>query len=93
MTHHVGQPWLDFTARQDERPVARLRESGAVMFGKTNLPEFAMQGYTANDVFGPPRNPWDPAPSPGGSSGGAAAAVASGCGPIAPRSMGFRKFA
>jgi aspartyl-tRNA(Asn)/glutamyl-tRNA(Gln) amidotransferase subunit A len=78
-----SREWLHFTAQQDERPVARLRASGAVMFGKTNLPEFAMQGYTSNDVFGRTRNPWDLARSPGGSSGGAAAAVASGCGPLA----------
>jgi len=72
-----------YVADKDEEPVARLRASGALLFGKTNLPEFAMQGYTANDVFGATRNPWNPALTPGGSSGGAAAAVASGCGPLA----------
>ena len=67
----------------DELPVARLRQAGAVILGKTNTPEFAMQGYTDNLVFGATRNPWNPALTPGGSSGGAAAAVASGFGPLA----------
>jgi aspartyl-tRNA(Asn)/glutamyl-tRNA(Gln) amidotransferase subunit A len=72
-----------FVARKDELPVQRLRSAGAVIFGKTNLPEFAMLGYTANDVAGVTRNPWDPRLTPGGSSGGAAAAVAAGCGALA----------
>ncbi|MBB5390600.1 MULTISPECIES: amidase [unclassified Herbaspirillum] len=67
----------------DELPVARLRAAGAVLLGKSNLPEFAMQGYTSNLRFGTTRNPWDVRLTPGGSSGGAAAAVASGCGPLA----------
>ncbi|MDB5871745.1 MAG: amidase [Ramlibacter sp.] len=72
-----------FVARRDEAPVARLRAAGAVIFGKTNLPEFALQGITDNLVAGVTRNPWDLALTPGGSSGGAAAAVACGCGPLA----------
>ncbi|HSV46712.1 MAG TPA: amidase [Ramlibacter sp.] len=72
-----------FVARADELPVARLRAGGALIIGKTNLPEFAMQGYTSNIVAGTTRNPWDLALTPGGSSGGAAAAVACGCGPLA----------
>ncbi|MBC5765970.1 amidase [Ramlibacter albus] len=72
-----------FVPRDDELPVARLRAAGAVIFGKTNTPEFAMQGYTDNHVHGVTRNPWDPRLTPGGSSGGAAAAVAAGCGPLA----------
>jgi aspartyl-tRNA(Asn)/glutamyl-tRNA(Gln) amidotransferase subunit A len=67
----------------DELPVARLRAAGAVLFGKTNLPEFALQGVTDNLVVGATRNPWNPDLTPGGSSGGAAAAVACGCGPLA----------
>ncbi len=67
----------------DELPVRRLREAGAVLFGKTNLPEFAMQGVTTNALSGTTRNPWDLALTPGGSSGGAAAAVAAGYGPLA----------
>ncbi|MBC7381033.1 MAG: amidase [Burkholderiaceae bacterium] len=70
-------------ALHDELPVARLRAAGAVIFGKTNLPEFAMQGYTGNKVVGVTRNPWNTSLTPGGSSGGAAAAVATGCGPLA----------
>lgn len=73
----------DVVARADEAPVARLRAGGAVLLGKTNLPEFAIQGFTDNDVRGPTRNPWDLQRSPGGSSGGAAAAVACGYGPLA----------
>jgi len=70
-------------AERDELPVARLRAGGAVMFGKTNVPEFTMQGYTDNPVFGPTGNPWNPALTPGGSSGGAVAMVAAGCCPLA----------
>ena len=70
-------------ADHDEIPVARLRTAGVVIFGKTNVPEFTMQGYTDNPVFGATGNPWDPALTPGGSSGGAVALVASGGCPIA----------
>jgi aspartyl-tRNA(Asn)/glutamyl-tRNA(Gln) amidotransferase subunit A len=73
----------EFTASRDELPVKRLRAAGAVLFGKTNLPEFAMQGYTSNPLWGTTRNPWDLKLTPGGSSGGAVAAVAAGCGPLA----------
>ncbi|MFL9879502.1 amidase [Herbaspirillum rhizosphaerae] len=72
-----------FVAAKDELPVARLRHAGAVLIGKTNLPEFAMQGYTWNALYGASRNPWNMAMTSGGSSGGAAAAVAAGCGPLA----------
>ena len=67
----------------DELPIARLRAAGAVPFGKTNVPEFTSQGYTANALYGVTRNPWNLALTPGGSSGGAVAAVASGIGPFA----------
>jgi aspartyl-tRNA(Asn)/glutamyl-tRNA(Gln) amidotransferase subunit A len=73
----------DFIAPQDDLPVARLRAAGAVIVGKTNTPEFALSGYTDNPVFGATGNPWAPALSPGGSSGGAVAAVASGMAPLA----------
>lgn len=72
-----------FVAPHDELPVARLRAAGAVLFAKSNLPEFAMQGFTSNALHGTTRNPWNPALTPGGSSGGAAAAVAAGIGPLA----------
>jgi aspartyl-tRNA(Asn)/glutamyl-tRNA(Gln) amidotransferase subunit A len=63
--------------------VQRLREAGAVILGKTNTPELALSGHTDNLVFGSTGNPWNSDLSPGGSSGGAAAAVGSGCGPLA----------
>lgn len=72
-----------FEPEADEIPIARLRNGGAVFLGKTNVPEFTLQGYTSNRVFGTTRNPWDLKSTPGGSSGGAVAAVASGLGPLA----------
>ena len=56
----------------------RLREAGAVILGKTNCPEFAAGGNTFNEVFGRTRNPWNPERSAGGSTGGGAAALATG---------------
>src|SRR5215216_5572338 len=75
--------YADFVPDADELPVARLRGAGAVILGKTNVPELTLQGYTDNPLFGPTRNPWDPALTPGGSSGGAVASVASGMAPLA----------
>jgi aspartyl-tRNA(Asn)/glutamyl-tRNA(Gln) amidotransferase subunit A len=72
------QPW-----EVDAPVTARLRESGAVLFGKTNTPEFGIKGTTDSPLTGITRNPWNPAMTSGGSSGGAAAAVASGMGPLA----------
>lgn len=67
-------------AKADERPVAALRAAGALVVGKGNTPEFAVEGYTDNLTFGASRNPFDPELTPGGSSGGLVAAVASGMG-------------
>lgn len=67
----------------DEHPVRRLREAGAVILGKTNVPEFTLEGYTGNPLFGVTRNPWDVALTPGGSSGGSVAGVAAGLCPLA----------
>jgi aspartyl-tRNA(Asn)/glutamyl-tRNA(Gln) amidotransferase subunit A len=67
----------------DAPVTARLREAGAVLLGKTATPEFGCKGETNSPRTGITRNPWNPARSPGGSSGGAAAAVAAGMGPIA----------
>jgi aspartyl-tRNA(Asn)/glutamyl-tRNA(Gln) amidotransferase subunit A len=79
-----GSPlFRDFTPERDELPVARARAAGLVILGKTNVPEFTLQGYTDNTLFGPTRNPWNPALTPGGSSGGAVVAVAAGLGPLA----------
>ena len=73
----------DFRPEADEVPVARLRAAGAVFFAKTNVPELTLQGYTDNLLFGPTGLPFAPDLTPGGSSGGAAAAVAAGIGPLA----------
>jgi aspartyl-tRNA(Asn)/glutamyl-tRNA(Gln) amidotransferase subunit A len=73
----------NFVPDEDELPVQRLREAGAVILGKTNVPEFTVHGFTHNAAFGTTGNPWDPALTPGGSSGGAVAAVASGMGALA----------
>jgi aspartyl-tRNA(Asn)/glutamyl-tRNA(Gln) amidotransferase subunit A len=62
--------------------VARLREHGAVLVGKTTTPEFGWKGVTDNPLTGVTRNPWDPSRTSGGSSGGSAAAVAAGMGPL-----------
>ncbi len=66
------------TCEKDELPVKRLRDAGAIIIGKTNTPEFAVEGYTANTLFGVTRNPWNLNLTPGGSSGGSVAAVAAG---------------
>lgn len=79
-----GSPlYAGFVPSVDELPVARLRAAGLVPLGKTNVPEFTLQGYTDNTVYGATRNPWNTALTPGGSSGGAVAAVAAGLGPLA----------
>ena len=71
-------PWND-----DAPVVARLREHGAVLLGKTTTPEFGWKGVTDGPLTGITRNPWNPKMTPGGSSGGGAAAVAAGMGPLA----------
>jgi aspartyl-tRNA(Asn)/glutamyl-tRNA(Gln) amidotransferase subunit A len=71
-------PW-----NEDAPCVARLREHGAVLVGKTTTPEFGWKGVTDSPLTGLTRNPWNPKMTPGGSSGGAAAALAAGMGPLA----------
>ncbi len=74
-----GSPlFSDHVPDEDALVVQRLRAAGAVIIGKTNCPEFAAGGNTFNDVFGRTRNPWDLTRSAGGSTGGGAAAVATG---------------
>ena len=67
----------------DAPVTARLREAGVVLLGKTTTPEFGCKGETNSPATGITRNPWDLSKTPGGSSGGAAAAVAAGMGPLA----------
>ena len=79
-----GSPiFADFVPEEDALIVERLRAAGAITIGKTNTPEFGAGSQTFNPVFGPTRNPWDETKTCGGSSGGAAAALASGMVPIA----------
>ena len=75
--------FVDFIPETDELPVARLREAGAVILGKTNVPEFTLAEYTDNPVHGVTRNPWNLELTPGGSSGGAVTSVAAGLVPLA----------
>ena len=79
-----GSPlYADHVPSEDDRIVRRMRCAGAVMVGKTNTPEFGAGSQTFNRVFGVTRNPYDPAKTCGGSSGGAAAALAARMLPIA----------
>ncbi len=68
----------EVVTERDSAVVARLREAGAVIVGRTNMPEFGELPFTESERFGITRNPWDPSRTPGGSSGGTAAAVAAG---------------
>jgi amidase len=72
----------DHVPDHDAVAVARLRAAGAIVIGKTNLPEFAGDAQTFNTLFGTTNNPWDLTRTPGGSSGGSAAAVAAGLSPL-----------
>ena len=67
---------------RDAEVVRRLRDAGAIIIGKTNVPEMTIWPFTESRTFGATRNPWNPDLSPGGSSGGTAAAVAAGLAPI-----------
>ena len=77
-----------FMPDEDDVVVERLRAAGAVILGKTNVPEFGYSGASHNAVFEATRNPWNLERSPGGSSAGSGAAVAAGVGPLAVGSDG-----
>jgi amidase len=80
----MGSPLSPRTpARTDSLHVARMRQAGAIVIGKTNTPEFGLGSHTYNTVFGITRNAWQPERSAGGSSGGAAVALALGMLPVA----------
>ena len=87
-TTYGSRLMAEFVAPEDAPSVARLREAGAIFVGRTNLPEFAWRGSTDNRLFGESRNPWDLTRTPGGSTGGGAAAVAAGMAPLALGSDG-----
>ena len=82
-TTHGSSAFGDWYADHDSAHVRRLREAGAIVIGKTNTPELGLRPVTENARFGVTRNPHDPSLSPGGSSDGSAAAVASGMVPLA----------
>jgi amidase len=82
-TANASRSLGDWTPGVDSAPVARLRAAGAIVVGKTNTPEWGMRPVTEPERYGPARNPHDPALTPGGSSGGSAAAVAAGLVPLA----------
>lgn len=80
--------YQDFVPERDSVAVKRIKEAGGIILGKTNASEFGFQAVTENEVFGTTRNPFDTSLTPGGSSGGSAAAVASGMVPVALGSDG-----
>ena len=82
-TTHGSAIFADNVPTRDDILVTRLRAAGAVLIGKTRMPEFGHKGMTDGSAFGVTPNPWDTTRTSGGSSGGAAAALASGIGPIA----------
>ncbi|MEP6559910.1 MAG: amidase family protein, partial [Nakamurella sp.] len=73
----------DFVPDTDDLIIERMKRAGVITIGKTNVPEFGAGGHTFNEIFGVTRNPYDLSVSAGGSSGGAAAALAAGMHPLA----------
>ncbi len=88
ITSNGSAMWRGHIARHDSTLVTRYREAGLVFFGKTNSPELGLNPVTEPREFGPSRNPWNTSKTPGGSSGGAASAVAAGILPVAHASDG-----
>lgn len=82
-TTHGSAIFADNVPARDDAIATRLRAAGCIMLGKTRMPEFGHKGLTDGPSFGVTPNPWDLSRTSGGSSGGAAAAVASGLGPLA----------
>ena len=78
----VGFQPFDHVPKEDATVAARLKSAGAILIGKTNVPVLLADYQTENPIFGRTNNPWDISRTPGGSSGGAAAAVASGMSPF-----------
>lgn len=85
---HGSVPYRDNMPAGDSTEVQRLKAAGAIAMGKTNAPEFGYTAVTKNLLFGVSRNPWNPERTPGGSSGGSSAAVASGQVPFCTGSDG-----
>ena len=83
VTSFGSVPYKDNVAERDSTQVARLKRAGAIVLGKTNTPEFGFTGFTKNLLFGVTTNPWNRERTPGGSSGGSAAAVTAGMVPMA----------
>jgi amidase len=82
-TTYASPLYKDNVPHEDAEVVRRLKAAGAIILAKTNTPEFACGANTTNELFGPTRNPWNPALSPAGSSGGSAVAAATGMVPLA----------
>jgi amidase len=87
-TTFSSRAFAEYVPAHDAAVVRRMREAGFVIIGKSNTPEFGITAVTESDLNGACRNPWDRARTPGGSSGGAAAAVAAGVLPLAHGSDG-----
>ncbi|MBK8920140.1 MAG: amidase [Saprospirales bacterium] len=80
--------YRQYVSAQDSFTVQKMKRAGLLILGKTNTPEFGITPFTEPALFGPTKNPWNPAYSPGGSSGGSAAAVAAGIVPMASANDG-----
>ena len=87
-TTHGSVPFRGAMPESDSTQVARFRAAGAIVYGKTNTPEFGSNAITRNLVFGETRSPWDESRTPGGSSGGSAAALSSEMLPLVTASDG-----
>ena len=87
-TTFSSRAYANFVPEYDTAVVRRIRDAGFVIVGKTNTPEFGTTAFTESDLNGATRNPWSPERTPGGSSGGAAAALAARLIPIAHGSDG-----